>query len=158
MKWTDSQEIAIALADEHPDVDPKRVNFVDLRNWVARPRRLRRRPQALGREDPRGHPGGLDRGGRLSDEPIRVDFGRLRYFIAMAFECVGMPAADAQVVAALMAEADLRGSDGHGVIRLPQYLQAHPRRRREPASRHPRREGARGHGAGATATTAWATW
>jgi LDH2 family malate/lactate/ureidoglycolate dehydrogenase len=51
-----------------------------------------------------------------------VDFGRLRYFIAMAFECVGMPAADAQVVAALMAEADLRGADGHGVIRLPQYL------------------------------------
>jgi FeS assembly protein IscX len=34
MKWTDSLEIAIALADEHPDVDPERVNFVDLRNWV----------------------------------------------------------------------------------------------------------------------------
>jgi LDH2 family malate/lactate/ureidoglycolate dehydrogenase len=64
----------------------------------------------------------VDRGGRLSAEPIRVDFGRLRYFIALAFEGVGMPAADAQVVATLMAEADLRGSDGHGVIRLPQYL------------------------------------
>ena len=64
----------------------------------------------------------MDRGGRLSDETIRVDFGRLRYFIAMAFECVGMPAADAQVVAALMAEADLRGADGHGVIRLIPYL------------------------------------
>ena len=34
MKWTDSLEIAIALADAHPDVDPERVNFVDLRNWV----------------------------------------------------------------------------------------------------------------------------
>ena len=34
MKWTDSLEIAIALADAHPDVDPARVNFVDLRNWV----------------------------------------------------------------------------------------------------------------------------
>ena len=33
-----------------------------------------------------------------------------------------MPSADAQAVASLMAEADLRGSDGHGVIRLPQYL------------------------------------
>ncbi len=64
----------------------------------------------------------MDRGGRLSDETIRVEFGRLRYFIAMAFECVGMPAADAQVVAALMAEADLRGADGHGVIRLVPYL------------------------------------
>jgi len=33
-----------------------------------------------------------------------------------------MPAADARTVASLMAEADLQGSDGHGVIRLPQYL------------------------------------
>ena len=64
----------------------------------------------------------MDRGGRLSAPAIRVDFGRLRYFIALAFETVGMPPADARVVAALMAEADLQGSDGHGVIRLPQYL------------------------------------
>jgi L-2-hydroxycarboxylate dehydrogenase (NAD+) len=55
-------------------------------------------------------------------EEIRVDLARLRYFIAMAFEAVGMPAADARTVGALMAEADLQGSDGHGVIRLPQYL------------------------------------
>ena len=34
MKWTDTREIAIALAEKHPDVDPERVNFVDLRNWV----------------------------------------------------------------------------------------------------------------------------
>src|SRR5258708_14016254 len=33
-----------------------------------------------------------------------------------------MPSADARTVAALMADADLQGSDGHGVIRLPQYL------------------------------------
>jgi FeS assembly protein IscX len=34
MKWTDSLEVAIALVDAHPDVDPARVNFVDLRSWV----------------------------------------------------------------------------------------------------------------------------
>lgn len=34
MKWTDSREIAIALAAAHPDVDPNRVLFTDLRNWV----------------------------------------------------------------------------------------------------------------------------
>ena len=34
MKWTDSQEIAIALADAHPDLDPRRINFVDLRDKV----------------------------------------------------------------------------------------------------------------------------
>ena len=34
MKWIDTREIAIALAEEHPEVDPQRVNFVDLRNWV----------------------------------------------------------------------------------------------------------------------------
>ena len=34
MKWTDTREIAIALAQKHPEVDPERLNFVDLRNWV----------------------------------------------------------------------------------------------------------------------------
>ncbi|MCG5535681.1 Fe-S cluster assembly protein IscX [Ectothiorhodospira mobilis] len=34
LKWTDTQEIAMALEDAHPDVDPRRVNFVDLRNWI----------------------------------------------------------------------------------------------------------------------------
>ncbi|QSI75155.1 MULTISPECIES: Fe-S cluster assembly protein IscX [Niveibacterium] len=34
MKWTDVREIAIELSERHPDVDPLRVNFVDLMNWV----------------------------------------------------------------------------------------------------------------------------
>jgi len=34
MKWTAILDIAIALDEAHPDVDPQRVNFVDLRNWV----------------------------------------------------------------------------------------------------------------------------
>lgn len=34
MKWTDSLEIAIALAEKYPEVDPRTVNFVDLYNWV----------------------------------------------------------------------------------------------------------------------------
>jgi FeS assembly protein IscX len=34
MKWTDTQEIALALSDAHPDKDPKSVNFVDLYKWV----------------------------------------------------------------------------------------------------------------------------
>jgi FeS assembly protein IscX len=34
VKWTDTREIAIALAEKHPGVDPERINFVDLRNWV----------------------------------------------------------------------------------------------------------------------------
>lgn len=34
MKWTDSREIAIALVTAHPDVDPNRVLFTDLRSWV----------------------------------------------------------------------------------------------------------------------------
>ena len=35
MKWTDIHDIAIELADTHPDVDPQYVNFVDLHNWVC---------------------------------------------------------------------------------------------------------------------------
>ena len=34
MKWTDVQEIAIALCDTHHDVDPKAIRFTDLHKWV----------------------------------------------------------------------------------------------------------------------------
>ena len=34
MKWTDTLDIAVALADKHPDVDPKTVRFTDLLEWV----------------------------------------------------------------------------------------------------------------------------
>ncbi len=34
LKWTDSLDIAISLDECHPDVDPLKVNFVDLRDWV----------------------------------------------------------------------------------------------------------------------------
>jgi FeS assembly protein IscX len=34
MRWTDIQDIVIELADSKPEVDPRYVNFVDLRNWV----------------------------------------------------------------------------------------------------------------------------
>ena len=57
----------------------------------------------------------------MSDAPTRVAPARLRDFIGAAFRSLGMPDDDAATVAALMAEADLQGSDGHGVIRLPQY-------------------------------------
>ena len=34
LKWTDSREIAIELAEAHPDVDPRTVRFTDLMQWV----------------------------------------------------------------------------------------------------------------------------
>lgn len=34
MKWTDTLDIAIALSEAHPDVDPAKVNFVDLMRWT----------------------------------------------------------------------------------------------------------------------------
>ena len=34
MKWTDSREIAIALAEKYPGVDPRQVLFTDLYQWV----------------------------------------------------------------------------------------------------------------------------
>jgi FeS assembly protein IscX len=35
MKWIDSEEIAIALFEKYPDVDPRTVRFTDLRRWVC---------------------------------------------------------------------------------------------------------------------------
>lgn len=34
LKWTDTLDIAIELLEAHPDVDPVRVNFVDLMRWT----------------------------------------------------------------------------------------------------------------------------
>ncbi len=59
-----------------------------------------------------------------SPSPTRtVPSGQLRDFTARAFARVGLPESDADRIADLMAQADLQGSDGHGIIRLPQYVQ-----------------------------------
>jgi len=34
MKWVDTYDVATALADAHPDVDPRTVRFTQLREWV----------------------------------------------------------------------------------------------------------------------------
>lgn len=34
LKWVDVLDIAIALAEQKPDVDPRQVNFLDLHRWV----------------------------------------------------------------------------------------------------------------------------
>jgi FeS assembly protein IscX len=34
MKWTDTREVAIALAEKHPDIDPQTIRFTDLHRWV----------------------------------------------------------------------------------------------------------------------------
>jgi len=35
MKWTDVHDIAIALDEQYPEVDPRYVRFTDLHNWVC---------------------------------------------------------------------------------------------------------------------------
>jgi LDH2 family malate/lactate/ureidoglycolate dehydrogenase len=50
-----------------------------------------------------------------------VPSGRLQAFIHEAMVKLGLPGQDAADVADLMTQADLQGSDGHGVSRLPQY-------------------------------------
>jgi FeS assembly protein IscX len=34
MQWIDTLDIAIALAEHHPDVDPRSIRFTDLHRWV----------------------------------------------------------------------------------------------------------------------------
>lgn len=35
LKWTDTLDIAIELAEAYPDVDPQYVRFTDLRQWIC---------------------------------------------------------------------------------------------------------------------------
>jgi L-2-hydroxycarboxylate dehydrogenase (NAD+) len=51
-----------------------------------------------------------------------VEIAKLIEFITRALAAAGIPPDDASQVAALMAEADARGGDAHGVFRLPQYV------------------------------------
>jgi L-2-hydroxycarboxylate dehydrogenase (NAD+) len=51
----------------------------------------------------------------------RVPLAQLRTFLTVAMTRLGLPEADAATVGRLMAEAELQGSDGHGVIRLLPY-------------------------------------
>lgn len=34
LKWTDVRDIAIALSEEHPEIEPLKVRFTDLHRWV----------------------------------------------------------------------------------------------------------------------------
>ena len=53
---------------------------------------------------------------------LMVSPAQLSAFICATFRAVGLPKADAHTVGALMAESDVQGSDGHGVIRVPVYI------------------------------------
>ena len=53
---------------------------------------------------------------------LPVQIAKLVEFISRALVAAGIPPEDAGQVAALMAEADARGGDAHGVFRLPQYV------------------------------------
>ena len=53
---------------------------------------------------------------------LHISADRLRGFAASAYLTVGISESDASRIAELQIEADLRGADGHGVFRLPQYV------------------------------------
>jgi LDH2 family malate/lactate/ureidoglycolate dehydrogenase len=52
---------------------------------------------------------------------VRATRFQLEEFTAAAMMALGLPSEDAAAVATLMVEADMQGSDGHGVIRLAPY-------------------------------------
>ena len=52
----------------------------------------------------------------------RTKITELHAFIARVMKAVGLSPTEADTVGKLMAEADARGADGHGVFRLPQYV------------------------------------
>lgn len=55
-------------------------------------------------------------------ETHRVSVPQLEAFISRALVAVGISSPEAQSIAELMTRADVQGSDGHGVFRLPQYI------------------------------------
>ena len=56
------------------------------------------------------------------DNARRVPAGAIRSFMIDAFRACGLPEADAKVVGGAMLDADLSGSDAHGIFRLAGYV------------------------------------
>ena len=52
----------------------------------------------------------------------RVPAGAIRAYMTDAFRACGLPDADAKIVAEAMLDADLSGSDAHGIFRLAGYV------------------------------------
>src|SRR5437588_11144301 len=57
-----------------------------------------------------------------NDVKPNVAHAELIRFIDAAYRAAGIPAADAEKAAELVARSDISGADGHGVFRLPQYI------------------------------------
>ncbi|HZT52443.1 MAG TPA: Ldh family oxidoreductase [Stellaceae bacterium] len=58
----------------------------------------------------------------MPDAP-RVAASELKRFVTAVFAAAGMAEADAATVAEVLVWANLRGNDGHGVQRIPRYLE-----------------------------------
>jgi LDH2 family malate/lactate/ureidoglycolate dehydrogenase len=56
------------------------------------------------------------------DSNQRIFFPDLKAFCCQAYMKVGVPADEAEIIAGLLARADLRGVETHGVTRLPIYI------------------------------------
>ena len=63
-----------------------------------------------------------------------VDHRALHRFVAALFTTKGMRPAEAEMVAELLVWANLRGTDSHGVSRIPRYLQAMKRGHFDPVA------------------------
>ena len=53
----------------------------------------------------------------------RISFDDLKLFCKQAYIRAGVPDGEAEIAAGLLARSDLRGTETHGVMRLPIYIQ-----------------------------------
>lgn len=60
----------------------------------------------------------------MSQGEVRVTPGALREFTREVFVRVGLPPEDAETEADVLVWANLQGVDSHGVLRIPQYVEA----------------------------------
>jgi L-2-hydroxycarboxylate dehydrogenase (NAD+) len=74
------------------------------------------------RPDERNHPGTIVDVLTKTEDTRRISAATLRAFLADALRACGLSETDAATSAGAMLEADLTGSDAHGVFRLPTYV------------------------------------
>src|SRR4051812_2095136 len=58
----------------------------------------------------------------MSENSFRVDKAELTAFVSAIFVAVGLSREHAEQWAAMLVWANLRGTDSHGIIRIPRYI------------------------------------
>ena len=68
LTWDDTEDIALALYEKFPDMDPTYIRYTDLHKWITELDGLQGRSEGFDRRQARSDPDGV--AGRVPGQPV----------------------------------------------------------------------------------------